>query len=403
MFYVGIDVSKNHFTYCIINSTSQIIRKDTLTQTFESFKDFLSIIKNFQPSTIIMESSGRYHICISSFLISHNIQPFIINPKFSHQFFKFIQSTSPSKTDSKDAFILALFALKNPELLKPSSIPEETKIIARTLQSLKKELAKIKTQILNCLSVVFPELERVTNPFSKTILNILLYFPSAKDIAKAPIKRISAMFEEATTRGKKPSLTPEDLKELAKKSIGISHKGYSLTLKTYIQKLFFLEKQIEELSTLLDEEIQKWSPKEIDIISSIKGISRDLANRFIAEIEDIKKFSSAKKLIKYAGLDPVIKQSGKWKFFKGISKKGNAYLRDIFYQMAYGVVTWNSFFREYLKKKMAQYGSYRKAMIAVVNKLIRVIFAMLKKGEKFRPERVFPSIRFKNSEVVGYV
>ncbi|MGC9141329.1 MAG: IS110 family transposase [Caldimicrobium sp.] len=96
MFYVGIDVSKNHFTYCIINSTSQIVRKNTLTQTFESFKDFLSIIKNFQPSTIIMESSGRYHICISSFLISHNIQPFIINPKFSHQFFKFIQSTSPA-------------------------------------------------------------------------------------------------------------------------------------------------------------------------------------------------------------------------------------------------------------------------------------------------------------------
>ncbi|MGC9100131.1 MAG: IS110 family transposase, partial [Caldisericum sp.] len=82
MFYVGIDVSKNHFTYCIINSTYQIVRKDTLTQTFESFKDFLSIIKNFQPSTIIMESSGRYHICISScnFLVyniaMHNLQSF---------------------------------------------------------------------------------------------------------------------------------------------------------------------------------------------------------------------------------------------------------------------------------------------------------------------------------------
>jgi hypothetical protein len=39
-------------------------------------------------------------------------------------------------------------------------------------------------------------------------------------------------------------------------------------------------------------------------------------------------------------------------------------------------------------------------MIAVVNKLIRVIFAMLKKGEKFRPERVLPSIKSKNFEVV---
>ncbi len=132
------------------------------------------------------------------------------------------------------------------------------------------------------------------------------------------------------------------------------------------------------------EEIQKWSPNETDILSSIKGISKDLANRFIAEIGDIKKFESAKKIIKYAGLDPVIKQSGKWKSYKGISKKGSAYLRDICYQMAYGVVTWNSVFKEYLKKKWSQYGSYRKAMIAVVNKLIRVIFAMLKKGEKIQ-------------------
>ncbi|MGC8993720.1 MAG: hypothetical protein ACP5JK_03080, partial [Candidatus Aenigmatarchaeota archaeon] len=94
----------------------------------------------------------------------------------------------PSKTDSKDAFTLAFFALKNPELLRAGSIPEEVKIIARTIQSLKKELAQTQTKILNCLCVVFPELEKVANPFSKTILNILLYFPSAKDIAKAPIK-----------------------------------------------------------------------------------------------------------------------------------------------------------------------------------------------------------------------
>ncbi len=70
--------------------------------------------------------------------------------------------------------------------------------------------------------------------------------------------------------------------------------------------------------------------------------------------------------------------------------------------MAYGVDTWKLFFKEYLKKKWRQYGSYRKAMKASVNKLIRVIFAMLRKGEKFRPEPVLPSKRINNSKVICY-
>jgi len=43
--------------------------------------------------------------------------------------------------------------------------------------------------------------------------------------------------------------------------------------------------------------------------------------------------------------------------------------------MAKGVVTWCPGFREYFKRKLAQFGSYKKAMIAVVNKLIKVLFA----------------------------
>ncbi len=252
MFYIGIDISKNHFTYCILDLDSQILRKDTLPQSLQGFHEFLSIINNFKPHVILIESSARYHIPLSSFLISNEIQPFIINPKFTYQFFKFFQTLSPSKTDSKDAFILALFALKNPELLRPSPIPEDTKIIARTLQSLKKELAQTKTQILNCLSIVFPELEKHFCPFSKSILSILLHLPSAKDIAKADIKKISSILEETITRGKKPSFSPEDIKNLAKNSIGISHKGYSTSLKIHIQKFFFLKSQIEELSCLLE-------------------------------------------------------------------------------------------------------------------------------------------------------
>jgi len=393
MYYIGIDVSKNQFTTCIINQKAQIISRRTFPYSLEGFQDFLSVLQTLNPVTIIMESSNRYHIPLASFLISENFQPFIVNPKFIYQFAKYHQATSPSKTDPKDAFLLALFALKNPELLKPSPIPDDAKIIARTLQKLTKELAKTKTQIKACLSVLFPELEKNVEIFSKTILTMLFYLPSAKDIAKAPLKRIHHFLLETSEKGRKPSITPETLKTLAKNSIGTPHKGYETTLKVHIKKYFFLQEEIAELEALLDETLKNWSPKERELISSIKGISKNLANRFLTEIGDIKKFSKASKLIKYAGLDPVIKQSGKWESRKGISKRGSPYLRDIIYQMAYGVKNWNKVFWEYWRRKKEAFGSSRKTMIALANKLIRVIFTMLRKGKTFKPELVAPSTR----------
>jgi len=133
------------------------------------------------------------------------------------------------------------------------------------------------------------------------------------------------------------------------------------------------------------DEISKISEKQINILSSIKGISKKLGSLFLAEIENIKKFANAKKLIKYAGTDPVVKQSGKWQTKRGISKQGNPFLRYILYQMATGVITWNKVFKAYYKIKYTQFKSHKKAMIVVVNKLTRAIFAILKNNSFFNP------------------
>jgi transposase len=115
---------------------------------------------------------------------------------------------------------------------------------------------------------------------------------------------------------------------------------------------------------------------------------------FIAEVKDVLRFSSAKKLIKYAGTDPVIKQSGKFRMNKRISKQGSPWLRNILFQMAVGVVTWNSHFRKYFLCKKREFKSYKKAMVAVMNKLIRVIYGICKKGNYFNPVLSFNSKNF---------
>jgi transposase len=136
---------------------------------------------------------------------------------------------------------------------------------------------------------------------------------------------------------------------------------------------------------MLIEKLDENQQEQIKFISSIKGISPKLASLFLVEIGDIKRFSNAKKLIKYAGTDPVKKQSGKYKVRMSISKQGSSFLRNVLFQMAVGVVKWNFYFRAYFLRKKKNFGSYKKAMIAVVNKLVRVIYAICTKGVLFNP------------------
>jgi len=67
----------------------------------------------------------------------------------------------------------------------------------------------------------------------------------------------------------------------------------------------------------------------------------------------------------------------------GISKQGSPHLRNILYQMAVGVVMWNNVFRDYYRRKYNQFRSRKKAMVAVVNKLIRILLAMLSNRQLF--------------------
>jgi len=388
--YVGVDISKKNFHFCVLNENGETIQSGNHPMSSEGFSQFLKLLNSLTQPVVVMESSGRYHIPLYNFLLSKNIDVYIINPKVVHRFFKFISANNPSKTDKKDAKTIALFALSNPQFLKQFPVTPSLRNLARLIQKLKQELSVCKTQIKYALSVLFPEAETHFNIFSHTLLNILLKYPSAKHIQKAKHEDIASLIKNSSTKGRKVSIQPDFLIQVAKNSIGVDDPYFTEVLIFYIEKLFFLEPKINSLSQMLVEEIDKQQHDQMKYISSIKGISNKLAAMFLAEVNDIKNFSNHKKLIKYAGTDPVIKQSGRYMLKMGISKQGSPFLRNILFQMAVGVVTWNPCFREYFLRKRKQFGSYKKAMIALVNKLIRVIYAVLTKGEPFNPNLIKP-------------
>ena len=124
----------------------------------------------------------------------------------------------------------------------------------------------------------------------------------------------------------------------------------------------------------------------MEILQSIPGVGEVTAAHFMAEVEDISRFATYQKLIAYMGTDPSIYQSGESHSSGHITKHGNRSLRKYVYIMAQRAIMYSPFFRAYYDKKREQGFSHRKAMVAVMNKLTKIIFTLLTRGEMYKDE-----------------
>lgn len=127
-------------------------------------------------------------------------------------------------------------------------------------------------------------------------------------------------------------------------------------------------------------------------ILSIKGIGYLSAAVFLGELGNPENFRHYKQIIKYAGYDPIENDSGMNVRGRRISKKGRWLLRKFLYFMGMRVIHRNRYFRDYYNKKLETINRYgerlrnKEALCAVIIKLIKVIFALLRDKRMFRSE-----------------
>lgn len=99
---------------------------------------------------------------------------------------------------------------------------------------------------------------------------------------------------------------------------------------------------------------------------------------------------TSKQLVAFAGLDPSVFESGKFKVSNNkISKRGSAYLRKVLYQaVIVGITTpsekpVNPVLHAFYTKKIPEGKSGKVAMIACCNKLLRIIYGVWRSGTPF--------------------
>ncbi len=395
-YFVGIDASKFKHTCCIIDGDGEIIKKSfDFSNSKEGFDSLIEIFKSIDQSSllfqIVMEATGHYHECLFRYLVANNYQVQIKNPVVIARF-KQSEYLDKAKTDTLDALLIAQYASKHPfspSMLKSYNI-ERIRRISRAKYFLYQDKERTINHLHRYLDESFPELipflrnrgdikrYQGRNFFdSKTTLWFVENFPSAKKFSNARSETAEKL--RRMSKGAFSLIKFNELRNIAKNSVGVSFQETEEIIIQLAQELRNIQERNDKLDELLTPLIDETSPN----LLTVPGIGYRLAGLLISEIGDASQFPSADKIIKFAGLDVRVYQSGTIEKHGAIRKRGSPLLRYALFQAAEKARIHCPEIAEFYSKKKGEGKHPICALTHTARKILRIVWALLKTGQNY--------------------
>ena len=384
MIGIGIDISKNKSTVSAINDTGEIIMKPQEFKHSENeLNKLIQWIKDQEDTVfVVMESTGHYHYPVLKKLYEEGIYVSVVNAYLMKKYGDI--EIRKAKTDKKDAIRIAKYAIEKRFSLKKYEGEDEKyndlKFLSRQYNQIVSIRVKAKIQFNNLLDEIMPGinkiLTRTTGNSSKILYDFVEKYEHFDNIKRKGeqkfIKEYSAWSKKKGYRN--GAVKALKIYELAQNSITTRSANNStyIALKNCIKIL----RETEESSNSILTQMQTiaYTLPEYKIVRELKGVGDKLAPRLIAEIGDVRKFTSAK-----AGNDAPPNQSGQFEGTKRhISKRGSSSLRKVGYEimMALKVTkpTEDNAVYEFMIKKESEGKAKNVAKMAALNKFLRIYY-----------------------------
>ena len=394
-FCISLDVSKGSSFYQGFKGIDEPITKPKkIEHNLEGFKELLNLKEKIrreynEECVVIFESTGVYHRSLQTYLDEHDFKYTIISPLLSAKVRK--SDIRGTKTDSKDcASIAKVFYLKELRIYsKVDEIYADLKEKNRYYDFLMDEMKRWKIEFRRLLDIIYPGFDKIYNDlYGNFIQAFLLEYSHPEIIRKRRLDTIAKFLEKHTCHTEVYCIRQaQTIKEYAENcASGCSSKSY--LVNQFDTVIHNLNAQIKHLKIVLEEivELAKTLPN-YDSIKSIPGIGDNLAARILAEIGDVLRFNNASQLVAFSGIDPQIYQSGQISgLHLKISKKGNKKLRCLLYLAVTCMIKTSreTVIVDFYKKKKADGLASKSALVASMNKLVRIIYSLCKNGCLFK-------------------
>lgn len=149
-----------------------------------------------------------------------------------------------------------------------------------------------------------------------------------------------------------------------------------------------LTQQIEQLQQAIQDHIDQHPDlkRQRDLMDSIPGIGPLTAAKLLAECRSLTRFDDVRQLVAFAGLNPAHHDSGSSIHHQPtLSKTGNAAIRAALYMPAIVAKRYNPRLRAFAQHLLDHGLCPMEVIVAVMRKLLHLIFGILKSGQPFDP------------------
>jgi transposase len=294
------------------------------------------------------------------------------------------------KSDLIDAEVCARIGREEQASLRHLvAVPEtvaEMRVLARYQDGLIRDRTRLINRLRFLLSQYWPEF-LAARAFAAldgdAVTAFLVAFPTPSAVrTQDPLELASFLARQRYRR--RPLERAQQLLAVAQIGVRPQEAVYGRLVAEVAGELAALKQRIGTLDAEIRDRFL--SRPEAPIVLSLPGMSHRTGPRFLAEVGTLERFGSPDALAAYAGLTPTLWQSGRSSGTHFLSRRCNLHLRQALWSAALGSLKTPAS-RRFYDRKRAEGKSHHQAIIALARTKLRVLWAMLKAGTLFMPER----------------
>jgi hypothetical protein len=245
-----------------------------------------------------------------------------------------------------------------------------------------KDLARFRQRLGSKLNEIFPELEGVIDPASKTGSYLLGRYTYPGDFAAMDLE---AEYREVwkISGGNIERAKLEKLVNCARTSVGVNIPAYQADDRLVMDNMLFMIKTLEaESGKIMERLLALLSDNPyFKILCSIKGIGETTAALFVAEAGDLRRFKNTSELEKYAGSNLRLCESGVFKGRRRLAKHGNKRLLHLIYLICDQLRRYVPSVRQkFIRRRMHGEGNFTQDVMSLSSVCLRLIMSLTRRG-----------------------
>lgn len=402
---VGIDVAANFSVVTALKPNGDIYQKNLkFSHSFDGFSKLLSFLQKIEEEfndkpKVFCESTGIYHLTLLHFLVKNQIDILVINPLITNS--NKNSNIRKVKNDKLDS--LSIARICKHDNVKTSVFTSQEllhlKFLVREYYKTVDLRANLKKKFSNSIYIYYPGLQDAFADLTgKTPLLFIKNYPTPKHLLNAVPNIVIDQLAFWSRHGSKWANDKYiKLVKIARSAqeISINPAHFESKVKTFSEFFDFYSQQLQNLLDEIYQFIDTASfshtfKQNVDLLKSFKGIGDITAITLLVEMGDINNFSKPQQLVAFFGVDPGVNQSGNFNGDRNkMSKRGTAIGRRALYSIALASIRKtktgkpiNSVIHDYYNKSLDKKKKKVK-LVAVMNKLLRYIFSVLKNQKAY--------------------